>query len=95
MRVACVCLLSFVKKPLPPSVRLSLQILSGSAGTTMYATITGLTAGLGASVAGGTVLGMTGSAGYLNFSYTPKGEAFVVHAAVDPNPCFCKSCVLR
>lgn len=57
----------------------------------MYAPITGMTAGLGASVTGGTVLGKTGPAGYLHFSYTPKGEAFVVHAAVDPNPCFRKS----
>jgi hypothetical protein len=66
------------------------QVLSGSAGSTVYAPITAVVGAQGASVIGGTVLGKAGSTGYLHFSYTPKGDAFVVNAAVDPMPCFCK-----
>ena len=54
----------------------------------MYAPITDVTAAVGASIKAGEVLGKATSDGYLHYTYTPKGEAFVVATAVDPAPCF-------
>ena len=66
------------------------QVISGSAGTTLYAPITSLLKLPGSSVTAGSVLGKTTDAGFLHFTYTPDGGAFAVATAVDPNPCFCK-----
>jgi hypothetical protein len=69
----------------PPA---ALQVISGSAGSTMYAPITALTGAPGAAVTAGAVLGKAGAGGFLHFAYTPKGDAFAMATAVDPNPCF-------
>ena len=71
-----------------------LQVISGSAGTTLYAPITSLKAAPGSRVTAGSVLGQTTAAGYLYFTYAPKGDAFAMSTAVDPNPCFCKYLVV-
>jgi hypothetical protein len=66
------------------------QVISGPAGTTLYAPVTSLLSAAGSSVTAGAVLGKTTAAGFLHFTYTPNGDAFVMAAAVDPNPCFCE-----
>lgn len=66
------------------------QVISGSAGATVYSPITAALFVPGSSVSAGSVLGKTTTDGYLHFTYTPNGGAFAVSTAVDPNPCFCK-----
>jgi hypothetical protein len=67
-----------------------LQVISGHAGATLYALVTSLLSAAGSSVTAGAALGKTTAAGFLHFTYTPNEDAFVMAAAVDPNPCFCE-----